>query len=364
MTDPVVAADIDPIPRPVPAADHSVLVVDDSPVVRRLITEVLQSEPGFNVVGQAVDGVEAVEMVRRMQPDSMVLDLRMPTMDGWEVLAALADLDPRPRVVVFANVTPADLGATTQKVRSLGAELVVKPTGVADALQARSRIRQTLVSRLAQPSIRGRIRERRRANQGCDAVVIASSTGGPQALEAVLGGIRQLPVPAFMVQHISTGFSERLAHQLDHSCRFGVVEASDGMQPAAGQVYLSPGGRHLRVERSGARPVLRLDDSPPVNSCRPSADVLFESAAEVYRNRVLGVVLTGIGEDGLAGCRALAAHGATILVQDEPTSVVWGMPGAVAGAGLADEIVPLERLGARIERLVTADSGQAGDVRP
>lgn len=351
-----------------------VLVVDDSVVVRHLVTRVIDAEPGFRVVGEAAEGARAITLARALRPDVMVLDLAMPGMDGFETLDTLRRDDLGLRIVVFANVETDERARIESLVSEAGAELVIKPTGVADAGQAMVAIRRQLLEVLGRPSpdpdplpapppsrtpapAPARARAGGAASSQTDrpavkAVVVAASTGGPNALELTLGAITDLTVPIFVVQHISGAFSGRLAARLDGVCRFPVTEAVDGQQPEPGHAYVSPGGIHLMLERERGAVVMRLRDRPPVNSCRPSADVLFASSAEVYGADQLGVVLTGIGQDGLDGCRALADRGAAILVQDEASSVVWGMPGVVAQAGLADEILPLESIGPWVERLI------------
>lgn len=329
---------------------RKVLVVDDSAVVRRLVNTVIEDAAGLRVIGEADHGTVAIRAATRHRPDIIVLDLHMPGMGGLDALRTIRANGIEARVVVFANVLPEDVDRVAESVREAGAELVVKPTGVSDYQSAVTQVRDRLLPVL----VGGKVADRpsRVPSVGpVNAVVLASSTGGPQALEQVLGGIVHLPVPLFIVQHIADGFSARLAERLDQVCRFTVVEAEHGMRPAPGQVYVSPGGRHLVVERADARPVLHLSDDPPVNSCRPSADVLFRSSAAVYGANQVAVVLTGIGQDGLDGCRELSALGVPIIVQDEASSVVWGMPGAVAEAGLADEILPLDQVAAHLDRL-------------
>lgn len=333
----------------------AVLIVDDSLVVRRLVGRVIETDPDLELVGEASEGRTGLNLARSLQPDVLVIDLEMPGMDGYELLRAVKDEKLGCQVVVFANVEPDDRAVIEATVRASGAELVVKPTGVADAEQALSRIRASLLEPLRRRARQAKPQTRRAGlRRVVNALVIASSTGGPHALEVVLGNITDLRVPVFIVQHIAGGFSGRLADRLDTICRFPVDEAVDGQRPEPGHAYVGPGGIHLCVERDDEGPLLRLRDLPPVNSCRPSADVLFQSSAEVYGGNQLGVVLTGIGRDGFDGCRELASRGAPILVQDEETSVVWGMPGAVATGGLADEVLPIEDIGGRIQHLITA----------
>lgn len=333
--------------------ETGVLIVDDSSVVRRLLTRVIDAEPGFRVVGEAGDGQRAISLTKALQPDMIVLDLAMPIMDGYETLAALRAEHLEVRVVVFANVESDDVERVSAIVRAAGADLVVKPTGVVDAAQAMEQVRGRLIGPLRrnQPAERPAPRPVSPRPKVLNAVVVASSTGGPNALEDVFSSIDELRVPVFVVQHIAGSFSGRLADQLDHVSRFPVSEATDGEHPEPGRIYISPGGIHLSIERRERSVVMRLRDLPPVNSCRPSADVLFLSSAEVYGGNQLAVVLTGIGQDGLEGCRELSRLGASVVVQDQKSSVVWGMPGAVANAGLADEVLPLSKIGPRVERL-------------
>ncbi len=343
--------------------DAEILIVDDSPIVRRLVQQAIDGEPGMRVVGQAGDGAQAIRLVRALQPDCMVLDLNMPGMDGYQTLAALRAEQLEVRVLVFANVEKHELDQVQASVESADAELVLKPTGAVDVGDAIASIRQRLVARLQRSvqlpaKLRPRLAENHRpvvAAGSIRAIVIAASTGGPRALEILLAPFEKLSVPVFVVQHIADGFSERLAERLTTVSGLDVVEATEGVRPEPGVVYIAPAGIHLSVADSGG-PVLRLHRSEPVNSCRPAADVLFTSSAALYGDQQVAVVLTGIGQDGLDGCRAIRDAGGVILVQDEASSVVWGMPGAVAEAGLADEVLPLGDLGPKVKQLVAGCS--------
>jgi len=182
-------------------------------------------------------------------------------------------------------------------------------------------------------------------------IVVGVSTGGPSALETLLSGLSEpLPVPMLVVQHMPSSFTVMLAERLDRSCPARVVEASPGIVPQAGVVYVAPGGKHMAVVEDDSGPRIRITKGPVVNSCRPSVDVLFHSSAKVWGANQLGIVMTGIGQDGLEGCRSLASAGATIYVQDKQSSVVWGMPGAVVAAGLADDVLHLDSLGRAVEQ--------------
>lgn len=353
-------------PRPGPAADDpsqqtaTVLLVDDSPVVRRLVQQAIDGQSGYRVVGQAPDGRTALAQVAAMRPDLMVLDLEMAGMDGFATLEALGERCDPTRVIVFANVEAAELPRVRARIDAAGANLVIKPVGASGAAEAVIQIRGLLLDAFDRALGARPPKPPAKLSRVVNAVLIASSTGGPNALEAVLGNLRPLRAPILIVQHISGGFSGRLAEQLDHACDFPVVEAEDGVHPEPGHAYLAPGGIHLTVERAteGRSTVLRLRDSPPVNSCRPSADILFRSGAEIYGPNQLGVVLTGIGQDGLEGCRELGRLGAPIVVQDEATSVVWGMPGAVSNAGFADEILPIDDVGPALAAFAKGGTGR------
>ncbi len=352
-----------------------VLIVDDSPSVRRILSFVVSEEPTLRVVGQAQHGGEAISMARELRPDAIVLDVEMPVIDGLDALAELRAIVPDATIVLFSRAD-ATSDRVYSAVRTGAVEFVPKPRDVRDVDDAVIRLRRTLLPRLraARPAEPQRARSttvRRqltpRTAAPIDAIVIGSSTGGPQALEAVIGGLsRDLPVPVFVVQHINEEFSHRLANRLADVTSLNVVEATRGDVVRRGTVYVAPGDAHMEVSQPEDHVRIRLHNGPEVNSCRPSVDVLFHSAANVYGPHQLAIVLTGMGIDGLEGCRAIAYRGAPVMVQDEASSVIWGMPGAVARADLADEIVPLQDIAARLTRWVTATHSQnsTNDVGP
>ena len=335
-------------------------MVDDSALIRRLVTGVLAEDPDIEVVGTAANGRDAVAGVAELRPDAVTLDIEMPVLDGLGALREIRRLAPRLPVIMFSTLTERGAAATLEAL-SLGAsDYVTKPSNTGSLAEGRASIRDQLVPRvkalagvrrLAIAPVRPAARRR---TEAVDAVVIGCSTGGPDALSTVLAALPRLPVPIAVVQHMPPVFTAMFAQRLDRDSPHEVVEATDGDAFLPGRVLLAPGDHHLRLEpsaRGGVR--ARLDQGPQVNFCRPAVDVLFRSAADLYGGRVLAVVLTGMGQDGLQGCRALRDRGAGVLVQDEATSVVWGMPGAVAAAGLADEIVPLEALTDHISAAVS-----------
>jgi len=347
-----------------------VLVVDDSDVVRRLVVAVIDSDPNLVVVGTAAHGREALDEVAAGPPDVIVLDLEMPTMSGPETFSILQALHPEVAVIVFSNCDLPPAGALAQAVEDSVAEFVRKPAAVADINDALDQMKQTLLPKIRerhkveQPPVAPappRPRLTPTSAQTIEAIVIGASTGGPQALETVFGSLlRALPVPIFVVQHLSAEFTDRLVDRLSRSSAAEVVEARAGEEPRPGMVYLAPGGVHLALLVDGPKVFITHKQSPPVNSCRPAVDVLFESSAAVYGPNQLAIMLTGMGKDGLAGCQTLSACGAPILTQDEPSSVVWGMPGAVVEANLADEILPLREVSTRIERWLVGSRTRVG----
>lgn len=339
--------------------DTRVLIVDDSVQVRNLVRMMLEKEPGFTVVGEAGDGGQAIQAARDLRPDAVVLDIAMPVLDGVEALPHIQAINPACNIVLFSTEDSTS-ERITHLLRTNKAEFVAKPRQVRDAADAVSRLQRTLLPRLKQggglASAPARVSPGKLtpgSSRRIDAVAIGVSTGGPTALRAVLCPIpATFPVPIFVVQHIDGVFSGHLATQLQIECQLKVVEARYGDKPEAGTVYIAHGGEHMGVRKLNGELAIELHMGPKVNSCRPSVDVLFDSMAEMYGMHQLAVVLTGMGEDGLDGARSIKAAGAPVLVQDEATSVVWGMPGAIAQKGLASEVLALDDISARLQRWV------------
>jgi two-component system, chemotaxis family, protein-glutamate methylesterase/glutaminase len=329
-----------------------VLVCDDSPLLRRVLVDML-TDGGMTVVGEARDGVELVEMAVALGPDVVTLDVEMPRRDGLEGLRELMGVRPTP-VVMVSSLTGAGTAQTTAALAAGAIDAVEKPAlrlspggwgATRDELVCRVRAAASArVPALGRPRPAipaGRPASRARGGPG-DLVVIATSTGGPRALHAVLP---RLPSPlgagVLIVQHMPVGFTRSLAAHLDAASALSVREAapSDDIRPDT--ALLAPGGSHLEVAGHGRA---RLSQAPPVGALRPRADVTIRSAASHYGARTTLVVLTGMGEDGLDGARAVAAAGGTVLVEAESSCVVWGMPRAVQEAGLADAVIPLEAM--------------------
>lgn len=343
-----------------------VLVVDDSVVIRRVVSEELDADPEIEVVGSAANGKIAVAKMTQVNPDLVILDIEMPEMDGLQTLTAIRKSFPRLPVIMFSSLT--EQGATaTLNALSLGAtDYFTKPTGLGGVDASRKVIREQLV-----PEIKALCKGKLAPTAGTvpvippkpaaavktgrvEAVVIAVSTGGPNALAEVFQTIpADLPVPVLIVQHMPPMFTRLLAERLTATSKHPVREAVAGDIVRPGLALIAPGDFHLTVAQEGTQVRARLDQNPQENSCRPSADPLFRSAVKVYGSGTLAVVLTGMGQDGLRGCEAVSHAGGQVVVQDEATSVVWGMPGFVAKAGLADKILPLAMVGSEIVHRVT-----------
>ncbi|WP_433371187.1 protein-glutamate methylesterase/protein-glutamine glutaminase [Actinoplanes sp. CA-142083] len=391
----------------------SVLVVDDSVVVRRLIVDALGGAENIEVVGTASNGLLAQAKIDQLKPDVITMDIEMPQMDG---IAAVKELRKRHKqipVIMFSTLSAAGASATLEALAAGATDYVTKPSNVGSVNESIAAVREELVPKIyalggrrrpagmpsgappapsrpgaaparpARPSAAppraglppsgpGRPgfapagpapagpKPAKRAGAGgkVDILAIGSSTGGPDALTKVLTGIpSDLPVPIVITQHMPPVFTRMFAERLDRSTPLRVVEATDGMELTPGWAYIAPGDSHLVLHRRGTATLTQLSGAPPENSCRPAVDVMFRSVAALYGASAFATVLTGMGQDGRGGAKVLRDAGAEVLAQDEATSVVWGMPGAVVGAGLADEILPLDRIAAfLINRVKTGRS--------
>lgn len=341
------------------------LVVDDSAVLRRLISNVLASDPEIEVVGTAVDGLDAIEKVDLLRPDVVTLDVEMPRLDGLGAVKEISARHPRLPVIMFSTLTEKGAGATLQALSNGASDYVAKPTGATSFADALDTVRDELLPRVKALTAARRMSAaanpvpRPRATPPVRAVpevlVIACSTGGPDALSKVLAGLpATFGVPVLVTQHMPPVFTAQFADRLDRVSPLSVREAADGDLVRRGEVLVAPGDFHLRLTRSAGTVRAALDQGPRENFCRPAADPLLRSAAELYGAGVLCLVLTGMGSDGLEGARVVVDGGGRVVVQDEATSVVWGMPGAVAGAGLAHEVLPLDAIAPRLTALAGA----------
>jgi two-component system, chemotaxis family, protein-glutamate methylesterase/glutaminase len=332
-----------------------VLVVDDSVVIRTLVTHALEEDPILQVVGASANGALALQRIPHLNPDVLTLDIEMPVMDGLETLRHLRRDFPELRVVMFSTLTERG-GAATLEALSMGADDYVRKASNEGSLdRSMARLRGELIPKIkqffvlptvAQPFAKPETTKPQVVktwNVNPKAVVIGVSTGGPTALGRIIprfpAGFR---LPVLVVQHMPPLFTRLLAERLNATCQSPVSEAVQGDQVLPGHILIAPGDFHMKMSCSGPDVRICLDQSPPQNSCRPSVDALFASASEVYGGAVIAVVLTGMGQDGLRGGQILKAQGARILAQNEATSVVWGMPGAIVNAGLADRVLPLD----------------------
>lgn len=335
----------------------SVLVVDDSVVIRRLVTDVLAADRDIRVVGTAPNGKIALDKIEQLQPDLVTLDVEMPVLGGVDTVRLLRRTHPYLPVIMFSTQTGIGADATLAALAAGATDYVTKPSEAASLAEAVAGVREQLLPRIhalcdrpqQTAPVRCAVTRSQPATAPVRAIVVAASTGGPEALRVFIDGLPgDLAVPVFVVQHMPPVFTTMLARRIDEHSSMQVVEATADLTPCKGTVYLAPGDRHLEVTTSAGRVRTRLHDGPKESHCRPAADVLFRSAASVYGAGVLGVVLTGMGQDGRRGSEALVAAGSRVVVQDQASSVVWGMPGAVAAAGLADAVLPLRELAAYV----------------
>lgn len=364
-----------------------VLVVDDTITYRSVVSSVLGALDGVEVVGSAPNGKIALEKVERLRPDLLTLDLEMPEMDGLQTLRKMRQMPHAPGAIMLSSLTQRGVEATMEAL-SLGAfDFVLKPNGtsvqenaaqlrdklrpVLDAFSRQRQIRKILSHAVAhEPAAAARLRAEslpasRDATRAIpprkpgfkpariNAVVLGISTGGPPALNRVIPSLpADLAAPVLIVQHMPPIFTRSLADDLNRRSPLHVMEATSGQAAEPGSVLIAPGGHQMRVERQAGSVVVRITDDPPENSCRPSVDYLFRSAAAVYGENTLGIIMTGMGSDGTEGCRHLKRCGATVLVQDQATCVVYGMPRGPAEEGTADIVASLLEIPAHIVRLV------------
>ena len=342
-----------------------VLIVDDSALVRRLLTEMLSSDPGITVLGAAHDAYDAREKIKALNPDVLTLDVEMPRMDGVTFLRNLMRLRPMP-VIMVSSLTEKGAEVTLDALSIGAVDYLPKPkidlaatladykeeliSKVKAAASARLRATTTTPSASADAILAKRDSQRRlRTTERI--IAIGASTGGTEAIKEVL--IRLPPdSPGIVItQHIPKLFSGAFARRMDACCQVSVCEAEDGQQILRGHAYVAPGDKHLLLVRDGARYVCRLDEGPPVNRHKPSVDVLFRSVAQQAGRNAIGVILTGMGKDGALGLKEMREAGAPTVAQDEATSIVWGMPGEAVAVGGAADVLPLGEIWSRVLHL-------------
>lgn len=339
-----------------------VLIVDDAVVVRRILTETLSADPDLEVV-TAANGRIALSKLDQVNPDIVTLDMEMPELDGLSTLKEIRKVRPKLPVIMFSTLTERGASVTLDALAAGANDYLTKPANVGSVALALARVKDELIPKIkalckqdkveAAPPAESKPRivvpPLARLGAGVDVVAIGVSTGGPNALSELLPRLpKNLAVPIVIVQHMPPIFTKLLADRLASQCQIGVVEGAAGMKLASGKAIIAPGGMHMIVKRVGDAAVVELNTEPPENSCRPAVDPLFRSVANVYGARTLGIILTGMGSDGLRGCEVIRSKGGQVFVQDEATSVVWGMPGFVARANLADAQLPLGRIAPEI----------------
>jgi two-component system chemotaxis response regulator CheB len=375
-----------------------VLIVDDSAVMRSLLRSVVGTDPCIEVAATASDGSAALRLLDSVAPDIVLLDVEMPVMDGLSTLKALKARNRRLPVIMCSALTQRGGKVTIEALASGASDCVCKPSGAPSREIAVRTLAHDLIPKiLALTASRAPFAAAHQLTAQSSAIaafsphssaalaprthfppdrlpyaaasfpvtntppailLVGVSTGGPAALDLLLPALpATFPLPILIVQHMPELFTSLLAERLNERCPLAVSEAVHGQPIRPGNIYIARGNWHMEVtgffsESPGFAPTLRLTQDPPENHCRPAVDVLFRSAVSIYDARILGVVLTGMGYDGLAGSRLIRQHGGTVLAQDEATSAVWGMPGAVANAGLAQSILPIQAIAPEILRLV------------
>lgn len=370
-------------PTASPSDPIRVMVVDDSMVIRGLLTRSLEVDPGIKVVVSAGNGKAAIDAIAKTDVDVVVLDIEMPVMDGMTALPQLIAARPYVQVIMASTLTLKG-ASISMKAMSMGAaDYVPKPTSTSQINGAED-FKTDLIAKVkswgavarrrrgAPPvGAAGRataavvpaprklygnveVKLRQAGTVKPDCLVIGSSTGGPQALFKVfqmLGAISHLPV--FVTQHMPATFTTILAEHIAQASGMPAAEAKDGEPVVNGRIYVAPGDFHMTVMVENSRKVLRINKNPPENFCRPAVDPMLRSITKAYGNKVLFCMLTGMGQDGLKGAQELVASGGTVIAQDEPTSVVWGMPGAVSTAGLCSAVLPLSDIGPYIRKFIS-----------
>jgi len=360
-----------------------VMVVDDSVVIRGLIARWVGSEPDMVVAASLRTGLDAVNQIERVNPDVAVLDIEMPELDGISALPLLL-AKKRDLIIIMASTLTRRNAEISFKALSLGAsDYIPKPESTREPAAAEifrhdliQKIRHlgAKVRRAAAPSpplapleplprqplapvAHPQLMRRAFSTQAPRALLIGSSTGGPQALMTLVTDLGRVidRFPVLITQHMPPTFTTILAEHLARSSHRPAHEAVDGEIVKAGRIYLAQGGRHMRVARHGTDVVIALDDGPPVNFCKPAVDPLFTSAIDVWQGGILAVVLTGMGSDGMRGGKEIVAAGGSVIAQDEASSVVWGMPGAAANAGICAAVLPLNQIAPKLVRLFSGD---------
>lgn len=348
------------------ATPVSVMVVDDSAIVRGLITRTLKGDPRIDVVASCSNGEMAVVQAAKRALDVVILDIEMPVMDGLTALPKLQQANPGARIIMASTLTQRNAAVSLRAMALGAADYIAKPT--TDRLNANEEFHRDLILKVialgqskkpkpppgvsAQPVAKLNMVARGKVMRPPRIIAIGSSTGGPQALLALLGALSpKVSCPIVIAQHMPATFTTVLAQHIERASGRPTSEAATGMEIKPGHIYLAPGDYHFEVVREGAGFAARLSQTPPQNFCRPSVDPLFRSVAQLFGADSCAIMLTGMGSDGCGGAKAIAAAGSPVIAQDEATSVVWGMPGAVAQAGICSAILPLSKIAGHVASL-------------
>jgi two-component system chemotaxis response regulator CheB len=347
-----------------------VLVVDDSVVIRKLLSETLASTPGIQLAGTASSGALALAKIPQLNPDVITLDIEMPGLNGIETLKEIRKLYPKLPVIMFSTLTEHGAAITLEALSVGASDYLAKPTNSPNLACTMEQVRNELSTKIF--ALCGRDRQvltgsrkiasttRPPGRNRIEILAIGTSTGGPNALADVIPRLpERFPVPVVVVQHMPPLFTRMLAARLNTQSQIRVSEAEQSRALEPGQVWIAPGDYHLTVARKGQGTILELNQDPPENSCRPAVDVLFRSVARTYGANVLAVVMTGMGSDGARGAGHIREAGGEVFVQDEASSVVWGMPGAVVHSGCANKICPLREISEEIVRRVQVGRAQS-----
>ncbi len=363
------------LPRSSAAPDpYRVLIVDDSAVIRGLLARILEADADITVVTTGSDGRMAIKSLDRHDIEVIVLDIEMPGMDGLTALPLLVAADPDVKIIMASTLTRKNAEVSMRALEAGAHDYIPKPSATSEVRTGKS-FKRELVEKIkalgqarrgharapvgrapgkpaaVQPLYPDQVKLRRpRAVLAPEVLAIGSSTGGPQALMSLfksLGG--RITVPVLVTQHMPATFTAILAEHLARASAMKCAEAIDGEPLRGGQIYVAPGDFHMNVEAGDTESLIRLTTTPPENFCRPAVDPMLRGVAKTFGARALVLILTGMGQDGLRGCKAVTAAGGTVIAQDETTSVVWGMPGAVATAGLCRAVLPLSKIGPYVD---------------
>jgi len=382
-----------------------VMIVDDSAVVRGLVTRMLEGDSGIQVVASVGNGQMALSSLERNDVDVILLDIEMPVMDGLTAIPKLLSIDPGVQIIMSSTLTLKGADVTMRAMEAGAADYIPKPTATRE-ISGGTDFRQDLISKVRAWGAVRRRQPRKTPTRGLgtpgrnwaststqaktdgqggtagrssaqtfghsaghtgpvvlrpaatevpEIIAIGSSTGGPQALFTVLGAIKPgaIPQPILITQHMPATFTTILGEHISRISGWKAAEAQDGEVIRPNRIYIAPGDFHMVVESRGVEKVLRINKNPPENFCRPAVDPMLRSLSAAYGKRVLAVILTGMGSDGLRGGQTLTAAGGTVIAQDEPSSVVWGMPGAAATGGICSAVLPLAEISGYIQKMAT-----------